>query len=74
MFILNIYTGKKKQNFRNHIVLQMTIIVGKSRKTTEDVRRKFYNTNSEKDGQALDVIHKIIHCSDDSNILPRCVS
>ncbi len=29
---------------------------------------------AKKDGQALDVIHKIIHCSDDSNILPRCVS
>lgn len=37
MFILNIYTGKKKQNFRNHIVLQMTIIVGKSR---ENNRRR----------------------------------
>lgn len=74
MFTLNMYTGKKKQNFRNHIVLQMTIIVGKSRKTTEEFRRKFYNANSEKDGQVLNVIHKIIHCTVDSNILPRCVS
>lgn len=72
VYIKYIY-GKEKQNFRNHIVLQMTIIVG-NRGKIEDVRRKFYNTNSEKDGQALDVIHKIIHCSDDSNILPRCVS
>lgn len=75
MFTLNMYTGKKKQNFRNHIVLQMTIIVGKSRKTTEDFRRKFYNTNSEKRWASVECnTHKIIHCTVDSNILPRCVS
>lgn len=36
VYIKYVY-GKKKQNFRNHIVLQMTIIVGKSR---ENNRRR----------------------------------
>ena len=75
MFTLNMYTGKKKQNFRNHIVLQMTIILENRGKTTEDVRRKFYNTNSEKRWASVACnTHKIIHCTVDSNILPRCVS
>ncbi|MDC9149858.1 NTF2 fold immunity protein [Escherichia coli] len=76
MFILNIYTGKKKAEFQKPYSItddnNCWKIEGKQPKTlggnfTILIAKK-------KDGQALDVIHKIIHCSDDSNILPRCVS
>ena len=74
VYIKYVY-GKEKAEFQKPYSITDDNNCWKIEGKHEDVRRKFYNTNSEKRWASVACnTHKIIHCTVDSNILPRCVS